>query len=205
MTQHNLVKLVTLLFLFNGNIVTALANEHILIPNFGVVTRNDNTNHRVDNDSFDLDNGSVAGFGFKYLYQLDNGLSFGAELLAYENDIVATSNNSGDIRTSHVYGVIQKTFNLESSVKPFVGLGLGVASVTLDANINGAIDDDYEDYAAGFSYEIFVGAEIAISEKIGLTVEYKYFDFDINDDIGNRDINIESDGQALWLGVAIHL
>lgn len=203
--QRHILKAAILFFVFTGNTAIVSAAEHVLIPKFGIADWDDNKNHRVNSDSFDFDNDIVAAAGFTYLYKLDNGIAFGAELFGYEKDIVTTANNFGDASTTHLYGVVEKFFNPEGSVKPFIGVGLGAVAIRFDATINGAIDDDYGDSATGLSYEIFTGAEIELSDNLGLTVEYKYFDFDIDDDIGTRNINVKSNGQAVFVGVALHL
>ncbi len=203
--QRVTVKLAVVIFCLYGYGAAVQAGEHILIPKIGVVDRNDNINHSANNDSFDLDDELVASAGFTYLYRLDNGFAVGAEVFGYENDIVTTINNNGDVTTSHVYGIVEKTFNIEGNVKPYVGAGLGFVSMKFDGHINGEIDDDSNDFAAGLSYEIFAGTEIKINDRVGVRVEYKYYDFDVDDDIGDKNFNIESDGSAVFVGVAIHL
>jgi len=206
MASHRLVLSFTVIigFIFSCS-ATVIAGEHILVPKIGMVDRNDNINHRANNDSFDFDDDTVLGHNFTYLYRLDNGFAFGAEIFGYQNDIVTTANNNGDVITTHIYGVIEKIFNTEGDIKPFVGAGLGAVSMLFDANINGEIDDGYGDVAIGLSYELYAGVEFELSNKLGLIVEYKYFDLDLNDDIGDKNIDIESDGSAIFVGVAIHL
>jgi len=198
-------KYAILFFIFISNTSVVIAGEHILVPKFGAVERNDNSNHSVDNNSFDLDDDVVAGLGFTYLYKLDDGVALGVDTFWYENEIIKTINNNGDVTTGHVYGIVEKIFNLGGNIKPFIGVGIGMVSMSFDASVNGKIGDDYEDTLVGLSYEIFVGTEVEVSKKIGVTVEYKYFDFEVDNDIDDREIEIESDGHALFMGVAIHL
>lgn len=47
--------------------------------------------------------------------------------------------------------------------------------------------------------------EVDITESVGMMFEYKYFDIDINDDVGLRDIDFESDGSALFVGISVHI
>jgi len=203
--QQFILKLVFLFFILNSHTAFVSAQEQILIPKFGVVERNDNANHLVNNNSFDFDDDIVAAPGFTYLYKMDNGVAFGAEFFGYENEIITTATNDGDATTKHIYGVVEKFFNTEGTVKPFIGVGVGFVSVSFDANVNGAISDDFEDNATDLSYELIAGAEFEINKDIGMTVEYKYFDFEVDDDIDDRNIEIESDGHGLFVGVAIHL
>ncbi len=206
MTLQRYLYLLTLFIsFFCFNITSSMAGEHILIPKLGAVNWDDNSNHRANNDPFDFEDETVVAYGFKYLYKLDNGFAFGAEIFTYEKQIVSTANNNGDALTSHIYGVVEKIFNPEGSFKPFVGIGVGASSMIFDANVNGKIDDGYNDFAADFSYQIYTGAEVKLTDKIGVSLEYKYFDIDISDDIDDRHINIESDGHALFVGVAIHI
>lgn len=181
------------------------AGEHIVIPKFGVVDRNDNTNHSVDSDSFDFDDDVVAAPGFTYLYKFDNDVAIGAEIFGYKNEIITTDTNEGDATSGHIYGVVEKFFNTQGTVKPFIGFGLGFVSMNFDANVNGEISDNYEDAATGLSYELIAGAEFEMNKQIGLTLEYKYFDFNIDHDIDDRNVEVESNGHAIFAGVAIHL
>lgn len=181
------------------------AGEHILIPKFGMVETKDNTNHLVDNNSFDFDDDNEASLGFTYLYQLDNGFAFGAEVFGYEKNIITTANNNGDASIGHVYAVAQMFFHTSGTVKPYMGIGIGAAGISFDANVNGRIADDHSDKAFGFSHEIFAGVEFEISERVGMLFEYKHFNIDIDDDIGIREISFESDGDAFFVGVTIHI
>ena len=205
MLSNTIVKYALLILVLGIFTATVSAGEHILIPKFGVVDIKENTNHLVDSNSFDFDDDNAPSFGFSYLFKLENGFAFGVDLFGYERDIVTTVNNRGDASLSHVYAVAEKFFNNDGVVKPYLGLGLGSAIISFDANVNGAIADDYDDNAIGFSYEIFVGMEVEITESIGMIFEYKHFDIDINDDIGLRDIDFESDGNAIFVGVSVHI
>lgn len=203
--QDNLIKHIFLFLVLSFSAVSVSAGEHVLIPKLGAIAIKDNTNHRVDNNSFDLEDDNVPGLGFSYLYKLDNGFAFGVDVFGYEKDIVTTVNNTGDANIGHVYAVAEKFFNNDGTVKPYIGIGLGAAAIGFDANVNGAIADDYNDTAYGFSYEFFAGVEVGITEKVGMMFEYKHFNIDIDDDIGLRDISFESDGDALFVGVSIHI
>ena len=205
MSFNCLLKHVVLFLVFSFTTSIASAGEHILIPKFGVVDIKENTNHLVDSNSFDFEDDNAFSVGFSYLYKLDNGFAFGADIFGYSKDIVRTTNNRGDASVAHIYAVAQKFFNNAGTVKPYIGLGLGSTVISFDANVNGAIEDGFGDSADGFSYEFFVGMEVEISEKVGMVFEYKHFDIDINDDIGLRDIDFESDGNAIFIGVSIHI
>lgn len=205
MKKHYHIFQLAMAFLFLASYSsTTLSAEHIIIPKFGTIERSENLDHSVDNNLFDLDDDIVAAAGATYLYKLDNGIAFGASVFGYENEIIATTNNDGDAITGHIYGIVEKYFNAEGAVKPYIGMGLGFASTHFDGSVNGNIDDDYVDTAVGLSYEIIAGIEIDIQDNIGMIIEYNYFDFEIDDDIDNRDVEIESDGHALFFGVAIH-
>ena len=205
MSSNTIVKYALLILVLGISTATVSAGEHILIPKIGVVDIEEKTNHLVDSSSFDFDDDNTPSFGFSYLYKLENGFAFGVDLFSYEKDIVRTVNNRGDASITHIYAVAEKLFNNDGAVKPYIGLGLGTAVISFDANVNGAIADDYSDNASGFSYEIFAGMEVEITETIGMIFEYKHFDIDINDDIGLRDIDFESDGNAIFVGVSVHI
>ena len=203
--ENHLIKYVILVSVLSFSALSASAGEHVLIPKFGLVDIKDNSSHLVDTNVFYFDDDNAASLGFSYLYKLDNGFAFGVEIFGYEKDIVTTVNNRGDANFGHVYGVAEKFFNNDGTVKPYIGLGLGYVGMGFDALINGNIASDKSDRAYGFSYELLVGVEVDITESVGMMFEYKYFDIDINDDIGLRDIDFESDGSALFVGISIHI
>jgi len=206
MNIHHTIIISSVLLIFQTSYSAVVqAGEHILIPKVGIVDRSDNTNLRANNDNFELEDDLVISPGFTYLYRLDNGFAFGAETFSYKNDIVTRANNDGDVTTSHLYAVVEKMFNIDGDIKPYVGVGLGFVSMKFNGHINGDVDDDNFDFASGLSYELLAGTEFKITDRFGVTVEYKYFDYDINDDIGNKDFNVESDGSALFVGFAIHI
>lgn len=202
--QKSIYRLVVSLVVVMSHVTALQAAEHIVTPKFGAIKRGDNNNHRVDNNNFDFNDNSVFALGVTYLYKLDQGYAFGADVYGYKNKIVTTATNKGDATTAHIYGVFQKYFNTGGTVQPYVGIGLGLASVSFNANVNGAISDGSNDHATGLSYEVILGSEFAINEFIGVVVEYKYFDFKIDDDIDGRNIKIESNGQALLVGASMH-
>jgi len=206
-SQLNTIKsifIITLLYISSSN-TNILAGEHILIPKIGTVSWSENTNHKIQNNSFDFEDETVESFGFTYLYEYDNGFAVGADVFSYGKDIVTTENNNGDANISHIYGVAEKFFNNDSAFRPYIGVGLGFASIKFDANINGNIADDYDDYASYLSYEIYTGIEFQFNNSVGLMLEYKYFNLDINDDINGRNVNLKSNGDAFFVGISIHL
>lgn len=202
--ENHLIKYV-IFSVLSLSVISASAGDHILIPKFGVVDIKDNTTHLVDSNRFDFDDDNASSLGFSYLYKLDNGFAFGVDIFGYEKDIITTANNRGDANFGHVYVVAEKFFNNNGNTKPYIGLGLGYAGMGFDARINGNIASDNSDRAYGVSYQLLVGMEVDITESIGMMFEYKYFDIDINDDIGLRDIAFESDGSALFVGISIHI
>ena len=202
--QKLFMKLMFVFLILMTQITQLQAAEHMIVPKFGVVNRGDNTNHHVDNNSFNFDDDSVVSLGVTYLYRMDNGYAFGADFYGYENKIITTANNNGDAKTGHLYGVFQKYINSDGTIQPYIGVGIGLVSVSFDANISGAISDDFEDNAIGLSYEVILGSEFSISKNLGVILEYKYFDFNVDDDIADRNVEIESDGQAVFVGASIH-
>jgi len=202
--QNSIYKLVVGFVIVMSQATALQAAEHIVTPKFGGVKLGEYNNHRVDNNNFDFNDDQVFALGVTYLYKMDQGYAFGADVYGYTNKIVTTANNNGDATTAHIYGVFQKYFNTGGTVQPYVGVGLGLASVSFDAKVNGDISDGNNDHATGLSYEVILGSEFAINKDIGVVVEYKYFDFNIDDDIDGRDIKIESDGHALMVGASMH-
>jgi len=174
------------------------AGDHILIPMFGFTDMSDNTGHTARGNSISFDDSNEATLGFKYLYMVEGGFAFGVNTYFYEKDLTTTA-QATDADIMHVHGVAQYYFNHKGAVSPFLGLGLGFSAISFNSGI---LDDET---SSGGSYELNGGVLFKVSETIGLQVEYKYTDFDIDDAIDSLNTNIDTDSHSVLVGVSITL
>jgi len=187
-----LIFIFQLLYVFQVN-----AGEHVLQPKIGFADWNDNSNHSVKGNTFNLDSRVSASAGFMYLYRLDNGFGFGAEHYAYSKDFTHTNGSTGEMDTVHFYALAEYYFNNDGIVKPFLGVGVGGAR----AELTGAINQE----AAGFSAQIKGGVEFELSERFSIATEVKYFTIDIDEEITGEKSDIDSEGYGIFVGFSFKI
>lgn len=130
----------------------------------------------IIDDDVDLDAGFV-GLG-SVGYDFNSGFRAEVELGYRANDvdgITGTSGGSGDVDAATLMGNVLFDFNLGGRLKPYLGLGIGAARVDFDGvgPVGGTeIDDD--DY--GLAYQGIVGLSYALSDRLTLTVDYRYLE-----------------------------
>jgi hypothetical protein len=177
---------------------TSNAGENILVPMIGFSNWSDNTDHIARGNTINFEDKNDFTLGFKYLYMFDSGFALGGNFFLYDKD-VATTSQASDSGILHVHALAEYFFSPKSSVSPFVGAGIGVTAIGFDG---GTLDNDG---TGGGSIELNGGVLFRISERIGFQVEYKYVDFDMDEDIDGFTTNIESTSQSLLFGVSIHI
>jgi opacity protein-like surface antigen len=174
------------------------AGENILVPMIGFSSWSDNSGHIARGNTINFEDNQDLTFGFKYLYLFDSGFALGGNFYLYGKDVLTTSQAS-DSGVLHVHAVAEYFFSPKSSVSPFVGAGIGFTVIGFDG---GTLDNDG---TGGGSYELNGGVLFRISERVGFQVEYKYVDFDMDEDIDGFTTNIDSSSQSLLFGVSIHI
>ena len=83
------------IMLYFAIFTTALAGQNIIEPKLGVVNWADNNNQRIRNDTFNMDDNPSGAAGFMYLYRLDSGFAFGAEVFGYSKDYTHSNGSTG--------------------------------------------------------------------------------------------------------------
>ncbi|UCE88622.1 MAG: porin family protein [Pseudomonadota bacterium] len=174
------------------------AGEHILMPMLGVVDWKDNSGHTVRGTPASFDDGANGSLGFRYSYLFDLGLAIGTDIFAYSRDITP-SFRADDTSVVHSHFLAQYYFNRQGTVNPFVGGGLGFAAIAFDG---GTLDGKA---SVGVSAQFNAGVLIRLSQRFGLQVEYKYLDFDIDEDIDGLRTDIDTSANTLFLGMTIHI
>lgn len=178
--------------------LTAQAGQHLIIPTLGVTSWSDDTGHIARGAALNFEDDNSLTLGAKYLYMFDSGIALGGNAITYGKDVLnpVVADDAGVI---HIHGLVEYFFTPTSDVMPFVGFGLGFSSI----GFNGGVLD--EESSAGGSYELNGGVIFKVSETIGIQLEYKYTDFDIDDDIDGLNTEINTNAHSLLLGVSIHL
>lgn len=116
------------------------------------------------------------GIGGFVGYAMANGLRLEGELSYRVNEIdsVGGAPYGGDLSTFAAMGNLLYEFNVQSSIKPHIGGGLGLVFGTIDF---GGVEYDDTEPAAQF----IVGADYKVSPDLAIVIDYRYL---ISDDFG---------------------
>ena len=173
------------------------AGENILTPMLGITSWSDDTGYTGRGTALDFSDSTQTTLGFRYLYLFDNGVAVGGDVYLYDKDvIVGQANDAGVI---HTHALVEYFFNPKSSIMPFIGLGIGVSAIGFDGgNMDG-------DGTGGSSYELNGGVLFRLTDVIGVQVEYKYTNFNMDEDIDGFTTKIDTSANSLLLGLTIHI
>lgn len=110
-------------------------------------------------------------------YRFPNGIRTEFELGYRSSDIDSLSGISGgtgDVHVGSVMGNVVYTFRNESAIAPYLGLGVGYASVDFDSvqPVGGSVLNDSDGV---FAYQGIAGLGYRLSERIQLFTDYRYF------------------------------
>lgn len=177
---------------------TSFAGENILVPMIGYSNWSDTSGHIARGNTINFEDDNELTLGFKYLYLFDSGFAVGGNFFLYDKNVL-TPSQANDSGVVHIHALAEYFFNSKSSVSPFVGVGIGVTGIGFDG---GVLDGDG---TGGDSIELNGGVLFRVSERVGFQVEYKYVDFDMDENIDGFTTNIESTSQSLLFGVSIHI
>ena len=151
------------------------AGENILTPMLGITSWSDDTGHIGRGTALDFSDSTRTTLGFRYLYLFDNGVAVGGDVYLYDKDVIVGQAN--DAGVLHTHALVEYFFNPKSSTMPFIGLGIGVSAIGFDGgNMDG-------DGTGGSPYELNGGVLFRLTDVIGIQVEYKYTDFNMDEDI----------------------
>lgn len=131
-------------------------------------------------------------FGGELEWRTKENVAFGAELLLYSNDWRSGASTTGDNDTLALMVNAKRYFAVSKNVFPFVGAGLGLASVDFSGPGGSASGSD-------FAMQAMVGIEFR-AEKIGFYTEAKYLTSKPEDDVG-AEINVT--GVGLFAGLSV--
>jgi opacity protein-like surface antigen len=78
--------------------------------------------------------------------------------------------------TAGIYGLVNVFYDFKGfgGITPFVGAGIGAASVDFDGHGVDAIGVVMDDDDVGFAYQLSAGANISLSKEIDLELGYRF-------------------------------
>ena len=121
-----------------------------------------------------LNTGWAAGLGFGYAY--GNGIRGEMELGYHANDVddVSGASATGDIGATSLMINGYYDFYTGGKWQPYVGAGFGAAHVSADtiSPVSGSSVDDSD---TGFAFQGMLGVAYAVSDRVRLTLGYRYF------------------------------
>ncbi len=137
--------------------------------------------------SFDTGFGLSAAVGRRFSnFRLEAELGYGSSDADQETSSGVTNAKNGTGTTWSVMANGLYDINMDSNWIPYVGLGIGYATVNLDldasTNFNSIDDSD-----ATFAFQALTGVNYRISEQTALGLGYRYFrmgDVDLTDSTG---------------------
>ena len=110
-------------------------------------------------------------------YRFANGVRGEFELgyrTADVGSITGVSSGTGEISVGSAMGNATYSFRSESPFTPYLGLGIGLASVEFD-NVQPVGGSVLNDSDAVFAYQGIVGLGYRLSERVQLFTDYRYF------------------------------
>ncbi len=142
--------------------------------------------------AFDDKSDSVFGIEGQWYWQPDTAL--GIEYLQFSNDWTSTAaGTSGDIDVSAFMFNFKKYFNTKHKVQPYIGAGIGFASLDFNGPGGTASGDD-------IAFQVVGGVHVR-GKKAGFYSELKWFSSQPEDDAGE---DIDVGGTGIFAGVSFH-
>ena len=139
-----------------------------------------------------IDSGSSGVFGVEYNYVFPEGWAVGGEYLMYKNTWTQSAGGSGSFSTRVFTVNGKKYFVATELIRPFVGIGVGVATTSFSGDISGS--------TGGTAFQLMGGAEFRF-DKVGIHAELKKVTAKTEDD---NSIEVDSGGQGIFVGLSVH-
>lgn len=133
-------------------------------------------------------------FGAELEWRMASGAAFGVELLRYNNDWRSGIGTSGDLDTTAFMFNGKKYFvNDRDPIRPYIGAGIGFASVDFHGPGGSASGDD-------LALQAMAGIDFRFNQ-VGLYTEVKYLSSRPEDDFGD---DIDVSGIGVFGGVSVN-
>lgn len=147
----------------------------------------------IAGQSLILDDSASGILGVEFEWRQASGLAYGVELVRHETDVTSTGTTArSTMETFAVLGTVKKYFSPSKAVRPYIGAGIGAASVDFNGNlITGS--------GGGLGLQAMGGVEFR-GQKVGLYTELKYLSAKVEDD-ANQDA--DGSGTGIFVGLSI--
>lgn len=169
----------------------AMADPVALIIKAGSFKLSDES-QSISGISLTFDDKASGVFGGELEWRTKENVAFGAELLLYSNDWRSGVGTTGDNDTLALMVNAKRYFAVSKNVFPFVGAGVGFASVDFTGPGGSASGSD-------LAVQAMAGIEFR-ADKIGFYTEAKYLTSKPEDDFGAE---IDVTGVGLFAGLSI--
>ena len=137
-----------------------------------------------------FDTTSTSIFALEYEKKMRNNMSWGGELISYQNDYTP---GAGKTDTTHIMANIRKSFDVAKHFKPFIGVGVGASTATFSG---GALTGS----AGGLGFQAMAGIRIPFDE-VSIIAEYKVISAKPDDSTGT---SVDISGRGLFIGVGMN-
>lgn len=133
-----------------------------------------------------LDAGFTGGLALGYTYR--NGFRAELELGLHDNDIDRAPGLAinGDVQVFSLMLNAFYDFDYGGPITPFLGVGIGGARVTVDADAHPNVTGTVDDSDSGLAWQAMAGVAYEINDRMRASLRYRYF--------SAPDINLTSSG-----------
>lgn len=100
---------------------------------------------------------------------------------------------------------LDEVFGLEG-VTPYAGAGIGVAAADFSDYTVEGVPSVLNDEDASIAFQIILGADVSVSEQVGLFVDYHFLtapDLEIETDLGANTSDIDHESHTVYAGVRL--
>ncbi len=176
-----------------GSMVLApAAHAWDLIVKTGNYTLSDDS-QTIETIPLRLDDESDSVFGIEGQWFWRPETAFGLEYMQFSNDWSSGVGTSGDIDVSAFLFNLKKYFNTRGKVQPYIGAGIGVASLDFEGPGGSASGDD-------IAFQVVAGIHVR-GKKAGFYTELKALRSQPEDEFGE---DIDVGGTGVFAGVSFH-
>lgn len=159
----------------------------------GVLTLSEDT-QTILGSARQFDDSASGPLGLEAYYQFGSGFTIGGEVLKYSAEFTTVGmTDVHDVDVLIIMGNAKKYFRTSSSIQPYIGAGLGVASTDVSGPTIGGS-------TSGLAYQAMLGLEFR-GASVGGFGEFKYISADTEDDNSEH---IDVSGMGLFAGIAFY-
>ncbi len=190
--KKSIIKATALVALLSAGSMVHAANESSFSIKVGNFNLSEKTQAIGGFFITEYDDSSSSVFALEYEKQIKNNISWGGELINYSNDMIRingipVSGIGADTLLIMFNG--KKYFDASKIVKPFIGAGIGVSTVSVN-----------EASASGIAFQAMAGLKFSFKTFSAL-VEYKLVSSEAEDSVGDK---VDVSGSGVFAGIAFN-